>query len=81
MFKITKAVECNYYYVPSLTELADLPHVDQVEQNASEEEAEISLEASSSKGKEVEGEDKVKVFFEYWCVPRPWSCLRMNLLR
>lgn len=66
MFKITKAVECNYYYVPSLTELADLPHVDQVEQNASEEEAEVSLEeASSGKEKEVEGEDKVKVFFEY----------------
>lgn len=70
LFKITKAVACNYYYVPSLLELATLPNMEASKAKEAEE-----AELGTLKGKDVDGgeldeekEKKVKIFFEYWYV-------------
>jgi selT/selW/selH-like putative selenoprotein len=66
LFKITRAVACNYYYVPGLKELAELP---ELEEAIKAKEVGEEDEEAVGKGKEIEGEEggekKVKVFFEY----------------
>src|SRR5262249_50276466 len=75
LFSITRAAECNYYYVPSLVELEALQRLTDEELASKGKEVvkpvPIEEEVDSGKGKEKGStsgsqEDEIKILVEYW---------------
>jgi len=78
LFSITKAVTSQYYYVPSLSELAALPSLVRIEvvNDGKEKEKEGASEKEKEKGQGKEGVEKdIKVYIEYWYYPLLFSSL------